>query len=71
MENPNATGGESAETLVVVSRVKKFVRDQSGLNTSQCTIEALSNLVSQAIAKAIESAKNDGRKTVMGRDFGV
>lgn len=62
---------ESAETetLVVVSKVKKFIRENSGFNTSQDFIETLTRRVVEECRKGIESAKNSGRKTVMGRDL--
>jgi hypothetical protein len=61
---------ESAvETLVVVSKVKQLIRDQSEMSTSQCAIDALTQKVVQECRKAIENAKAAGRKTVMGRDI--
>ncbi len=56
------------ETLVVVSKVKQLIRDQSEMNTSQCAIDAFTQKVVQECRKAIENAKVAGRKTVMGRD---
>lgn len=58
------------EILVVVSKLKNFIRTQSGMNTSANVADALSEIVRGLCSKAIESAKNDGRKTVMDRDFG-
>lgn len=58
----------SVETLIVVSKVKKFVRDQSGFNTSQCAIDALTQKVVEECLKGIERANAVGRKTFMGRD---
>ena len=57
------------ETLVVVSKVKGFIRQASSMNTSQCAIDALTQHVADTCLKAIEKAKVAGRKTVMGRDF--
>jgi histone H3/H4 len=57
------------ETLVVVSKVKQLIRDQSEMSTSQCAIDALTQKVVQECRKAIDSAKAAGRKTVMGRDI--
>lgn len=56
------------DTLVVVSKVKQLIRDQSGFNTSQCCIDALTKKVVIECLRGIESAKSNGRKTVMGRD---
>jgi hypothetical protein len=58
----------TVDTLVVVSKVKAFIRDQSEFNTSQCFIDALTNRVVQECSKAISQARAAGRKTVMGRD---
>lgn len=62
-------GLEEVETLVVVSKIKKLIRDQSDFNTSQCAIDALTQKVVEECLQAIEQAKLAGRKTVMGRDF--
>jgi histone H3/H4 len=58
-----------AEVLVVTSKVKSFIKEKGDCNTSGETIEALSKAVEKIIAKAIESAKGQGRKTVMARDI--
>lgn len=58
-----------ADILVVTSKVKKFIKDQSQMNTSAETIDILSKAVERLCAKGIESAKADGRKTVMARDI--
>ncbi|MES3037394.1 MAG: hypothetical protein V4736_05745 [Bdellovibrionota bacterium] len=58
-----------AEVLVVTSKVKKIVKEQGGMNTSAATIEVLSKAVERLCLKGIESAKADGRKTVMDRDI--
>jgi histone H3/H4 len=61
--------GEDTDTLVVVSKVKKLVRDRSGFNMSQCCIDALTRRVVTLCMDAIEEAKRADRKTVMGRDI--
>lgn len=58
-----------ADVLVVTSKVKKFVREKSGFNTSAELIEGLSQEVEKICLAAIERAKADGRKTVKGRDL--
>jgi histone H3/H4 len=58
-----------SEVLVVTSKVKKFIKDKGGCNTSAETIAKLSKAVQQLCEKGIESAKSDGRKTVMDRDI--
>lgn len=58
-----------AEVLVVTSKIKKFIKDKGDCNTSAETIEVLSKAVEALCEKGIESAKSDGRKTVMARDI--
>ncbi len=58
-----------ADILVVASKVKKFIREKSGLSTSAEILEGLSQKVEQLCLEAIEKAKADGRKTVKGRDL--
>ena len=58
-----------SEILVVTSKVKKFIKESGSCNTSGETIEVLSKAVEALCRRGIESAKNDGRKTVMGRDI--
>ncbi|MCB0352512.1 MAG: hypothetical protein KDD64_03280 [Bdellovibrionales bacterium] len=58
-----------SDTLVVVSKVKKLIKDQSDYNTSQCCIDALTKKVIEECLKGIEKAHEAGRKTVMGRDI--
>mgnify|MGYP001569068265 CR=1 FL=1 len=57
------------EVLVVTSKIKKQVKVKHQMNTSAEVIEVLSKRVEAALDKAAENAKNDGRKTVMARDF--
>jgi histone H3/H4 len=55
--------------LVVTSKVKKLIKEKGEMNTSAATIEVLSKAVERLCLKGIESAKADGRKTVMDRDI--
>ena len=57
------------DTLIVVSKVKNLIREQSGFNTSQCCIDALTQKVVAECLRGIEAAQAAGRKTVMGRDI--
>lgn len=59
----------SDEVLVVTSKVKKLIKEKGEMNTSAATIEVLSRAVEKLCMKGIESAKADGRKTVMDRDI--
>ncbi|MBT3181839.1 MAG: hypothetical protein HN337_04925 [Deltaproteobacteria bacterium] len=56
------------ETLVVVSKVKEYVKEQ-GMQTSETAVEALSNAVRELLDKAIARAKDNGRQTVKDRDI--
>jgi len=58
------------DVLVVVSKLKNYIRSQAGMNTAGNVAPKLSELVRRLCNQAIESAKADGRKTVMDRDFG-
>lgn len=58
-----------AEVLVVTSKVKKIIKEKGGMNTSAATIEVLSKAIERLCMKGVESAKADGRKTVMDRDI--
>ena len=57
------------EVLVVISKVKAYIRAKSSMNTSDAVTEALSDLVRTTCDQAIEKAKAEGRKTVMARDI--
>jgi histone H3/H4 len=61
----------ATETLVVTSKVKKFIKEKGGCNTSGETVDALSKAVEKLCERGLESAKADGRKTVMARDIVV
>lgn len=57
------------EVLVIVSKLKNYIRSASGMNTAGNVAPALSDLVRKMCDQAIENAKADRRKTVMDRDF--
>ncbi len=57
-----------SEILVVTSKVKAYIKEKGGLNTSAASIEALSGKLQEIINQAIENAKNDKRKTVLPKD---
>lgn len=57
------------EVLVVASKLKNYIREKSGMNTSASVLEVISGKVRQLCDQAIENARNDGRKTVKDRDF--
>jgi hypothetical protein len=57
------------EILVVVSKLKAYVRERSGMNTSDSVSELLSDRLRRMCDQAIQRAQRDGRRTVMDRDF--
>lgn len=57
------------EILVVVSKLKAYVRARSGMNTSDSVADVLSDKLRALCDEAIRRAERDGRKTVMDRDF--
>ncbi len=66
-EAPEADDAD--EVLVVVSKLKKYVRARSGMNTSDGVVGVLSDHLRRLCNEAIRNAAQDGRKTVMERDF--
>lgn len=54
-----------AETLVVVSKVKKIVKD-AGLRTSGDYVQALSDKINQMVTASIEKVKADGSRKTLG-----
>jgi hypothetical protein len=57
------------DILIVASKMKNYIRAVSGMNTSDSTLEALSDHVRALCDRAIREAGHQERKTVMGRDF--
>ena len=64
-------GGEELpqDVLVVVSKLKAYVKARSGMNTSDGVTDVLSAKIRKLCDAAIEVAQADGRKTVLDRDF--
>ena len=57
------------DVLVVVSKLKTYIKEKSGMNTSGGVAAVISDSVRRMADEAIERARADGRKTVMDRDF--
>jgi hypothetical protein len=66
---PELPEEDAKDVLVVVSKLKKFVRDRSGMNTSDSAVSVLSDHLRWLSIEALRQAAADGRKTVMDRDF--
>jgi hypothetical protein len=60
---------EPDEILVVVSKLKAYIRERSGMSTSDAVMEVLSDKLRALCREAIQRAQRDGRRTVMERDF--
>lgn len=56
-----------ADILVVVSKVKKIVKEQ-GLRTGEGFIEALSKKVEEMVKNAVEKVKQEGKKKTLGAE---
>ena len=59
----------SDEVLVVASKLKKYIKDNSGMNCSAAVMSKLSDKIRELCDRAVDNAKNENRKTVMDRDF--
>ncbi|ACY16297.1 hypothetical protein [Haliangium ochraceum] len=59
------------EILVVASKLKKYIRERSGMNTSDTLLPVLSAHLRVLANQAIRHAAQDGRKTVMDRDLAM
>jgi hypothetical protein len=57
------------DVLVVVSKLKSYVRARSGMNTSDRVVDPLSDALRELCDRAIERARAEGRRTVLDRDF--
>ncbi|HYU15263.1 MAG TPA: hypothetical protein VEL05_04305 [Candidatus Acidoferrum sp.] len=57
------------DILIVVSKLKKYIRARSGMNTSDNVMSVLSDHLRKVCERAIRHAAEDGRKTVLDRDF--
>ncbi len=62
---------ENKDTLIVVSKLKSYIRATAGMNTSAGVASVLSEAVRKLCDDAIENAKKHNRKTVMDRDFNI
>ena len=68
-QSSTPTGEVPREVLVVVSKLKTYIKSRSGMNTSDGVIPVLSDEIRRLCDRAIDNATRDGRKTVMDRDF--
>jgi hypothetical protein len=66
--NAPSRGPTEAEILVVVSKVKEYIRKRSGMNTSDAVMRRLTTWVIRWSEEAMKNAKQAGRETVLDRD---
>jgi hypothetical protein len=59
---------DDKDILIVVSKLKKYIRDRSGMNTSDNVMALLSDHVRLIADLCIQAARDAGRKTVLDRD---
>jgi hypothetical protein len=59
---------DDKDILVVVSKLKKYIRDRSGMNTSDNVMPMLSDHLRWVADLCIQAARDAGRKTVLDRD---
>ena len=57
------------DVLIVVSKLKAYVKARGGMNTSDTVTDVLSRHLRALSDQAISHAASDNRKTVMDRDF--
>lgn len=57
------------EVLIVASRLKDFIKAESGFNASDRVLDPLSDIIRRVCLRAIENARSDERKTVLERDI--
>ena len=56
-----------AESLVVVSKIKKMVKEKE-LRTGVDYIEALSSKISQIVLSSVEKVKAEGKRKTLGAE---
>lgn len=56
------------DILIVVSKLKKYIKDRSGMNCSDAVAEVLSDHIRVLCDDSIRAAGRDERKTVLDRD---
>jgi hypothetical protein len=53
---------------VVASRLKDYVKQRSGFNTSERVLDPLSDILREVCDEAIRNATRDERRTLLERD---
>lgn len=63
------SGSAPKDILIVVSKLKKYIKASSGMRTSDACAAALSEHVRELCDRAVRNAAADERQTVLDRDF--
>lgn len=58
-----------AESLVVQSKVREYLKKSGDIRLSKDAIDSLNSVVESSLKKAIDRAKGNDRKTVRAVDF--
>lgn len=66
---PASEGAAPREVLVIASRFKDYVKQRFGMNTSDGVFDPLSDHMRALCHRAAENAREEGRKTLLDRDF--
>jgi hypothetical protein len=66
---PQAAREGPREVLIVASKLKSYIRAWGEMNTSDRVLSVLSDHVRELSRRAVRVAAQDGRKTVLDRDF--
>lgn len=64
-----STGAAPREVLVIASRFKAYVKQRFGMNTSDGVLDPLSDHLRALCHRAADNAREEGRKTLLDRDF--
>lgn len=66
---PKNENEENSEILIVVSKLKHYIKEKHDLNTAGNVMEVLTRIIKKYVDGASANAKREGRKTLMDRDF--
>jgi hypothetical protein len=69
VDAPESSDDVPRDILIVVSKLKKYIKARSGMNTSDNVTTVLSDHIRKMCDAAVREAGTDERKTVMDRDF--
>lgn len=68
-ESPLSSSELDQDILIVASKLKNYIKEKHGLNTSAEVMDKLSQIVRKISDQACQNSISQGRKTLMGRDF--